>query len=57
MLFRSVSQSRYANGYAGAGPFLGNPEMWELPLVADLHLGLGLKFGEKFKTTNKSRVE
>lgn len=53
----NLNQLLTLNGYAGAGPFLGNPEMWELPLVADLHLGLGLKFGKKFKTTNKSRVE
>jgi hypothetical protein len=45
------------NGYVGAGPFLGNPEMWELPLVGDAHLGLGFKFGELFKTTNTYRVD
>ncbi len=45
------------NGYVGAGPFLGNPEMWELPLVGDAHVGLGFKFGEMFKTTNTYRVD
>jgi hypothetical protein len=53
----SLNKLLTINGYAGAGPFLGNPEMWELPLVADVHLGLGFKFGELYKTTNKSRID
>lgn len=45
------------NGYAGAGPFFGHEELWELPLVGDCHVGLGFKFGELYKTTNTYRVD
>lgn len=53
----SLNQLLTINGYGGVGPFLGNAEMWKLPLVGDLHIGLGFKIGEKYQTTNTIKVK
>lgn len=39
------------NAYGGVGPYIGHPDL-NLPLVGDVHLGIGFKFGEQFKITN-----
>jgi hypothetical protein len=39
------------NAYGGVGPYIGHPDL-NLPLVGDVHVGIGFKLGEQFKITN-----
>jgi hypothetical protein len=48
---RNLTKRMTINAYGGVGPYIGHPDL-NLPLVGDVHVGIGFKLGEQFKITN-----
>jgi hypothetical protein len=48
---RNLTKRITINAYGGVGPYIGHPDL-NLPLVGDVHVGIGFKLGEQFKITN-----
>jgi len=48
---RNLTERLTINAYGGVGPYIGHPNL-NLPIVGDVHVGIGFKFGEQFKITN-----